>query len=125
MKKAINPLLITALLFAVFTVGVMVGRFTNYNNVTISVAKAQHKADEDSNIATGESASAITFQLNINTATAEQLQDIPGIGPALAQRIIAYREENGAFNTVNELLNVSGIGEKKLSAMTDYITVGG
>lgn len=125
MKKAINPLLLTALLLAVFTVGVMVGRSTNYNNVAITVEKGQPKADVGSNISPSDSAPSMVFQLNINTATAEELQDVPGIGPALAQRIVTYREEHGIFDTVNELLNVSGIGEKKLSAMMDHITVGG
>lgn len=64
-----------------------------------------------------------TGKLNINTATAEQLQLLPGIGESLAQRIIAYREENGAFATINELLNVDGIGQTRLNDIKDLIYI--
>lgn len=63
--------------------------------------------------------------ININTATAQQLQSLPGIGEVLSQRIIEYRDAHGAFQSVGELLNVSGIGEKKLEAIWDLVTIGG
>lgn len=63
--------------------------------------------------------------VNINTATSEQLQTLPGIGPVLAKRIIAYRREHGPFGSVAELINVSGIGEKKLESIWNLITTGG
>lgn len=62
--------------------------------------------------------------ININTATAEQLQFLPGIGDALSQRIIDYRNQNGNFKAIDEIKNVSGIGEKKFANIKDYITVG-
>ena len=61
--------------------------------------------------------------VNINTADAERLATLKGIGPALAQRIIDYREQHGAFKTIDEIKNVSGIGEKKFAAFSDKITV--
>ena len=64
-------------------------------------------------------------KLNINTASATQLQLLPGVGKVLAQNIIDYREENGPFTTTDALLNVDGIGEKRLAEIMDYITVGG
>ena len=60
--------------------------------------------------------------VNINTADAERLATLKGIGPALAQRIIEYREQNGAFKSIDEIKNVRGIGEKNFSAFKDKIT---
>ncbi|MBQ1603043.1 MAG: helix-hairpin-helix domain-containing protein, partial [Oscillospiraceae bacterium] len=62
--------------------------------------------------------------LDINTATAEQLEDLMGIGPVLAQAIVDYRTEHGPFSSVDELLEVSGIGEGKLAGIEDQVTVG-
>lgn len=61
--------------------------------------------------------------LDINQATNEQLEALPGIGPVLAQRIIAYREKHGGFKSVNELRNISGIGPKRLAAIRDLVIV--
>ena len=61
--------------------------------------------------------------VNINTADAARLATLKGIGSALAQRIIDYREENGAFKTVDELKNVRGIGEKKFADLKDKVTI--
>lgn len=62
-------------------------------------------------------------KINLNTATAEQLETLPGIGPALAERILAYRDAYGPFTAVEDLLRVSGIGEKTLESIRAYITV--
>ena len=65
-----------------------------------------------------------TGKINLNTATAQQLSDgLKGVGDALAQRIVAYREQHGKFRSVDELKNVSGIGEKKLEAIRGSVTV--
>ena len=61
--------------------------------------------------------------VNINTAGPEELDTLPGIGPALAQRIIQYRETHGPFQTVEDLKKVSGIGEKSFEKLKDKITV--
>jgi competence protein ComEA len=61
--------------------------------------------------------------ISINRATAEQLEDLPGIGPALSARIIAYRDANGGFKAKEDLLNVSGIGDSIFSGLTDLITL--
>jgi competence protein ComEA len=66
---------------------------------------------------------ATQFPINLNTATAEQLEAIPGIGPVLAQRIIEYRQTRGRFQSVDELLEVRGIGSKRLESMRPYVTV--
>lgn len=62
-------------------------------------------------------------RININTASLEQLESLPRIGEALAQRIIDYRESNGRFKDINELNNVSGIGDKIFEGLKDKITV--
>ncbi len=59
--------------------------------------------------------------LDINQATAEQLQALPGIGPVLAQRIVSYREKTGGFKSKEELLEVSGIGQKRFQAIRQLI----
>jgi competence protein ComEA len=62
-------------------------------------------------------------QIPINTASRSELESLPGIGPVLAERIVAYRQMHGAFTSVDDLLNVSGIGEKKLGDIREMITL--
>ncbi len=64
-----------------------------------------------------------TGRVNINTANLSQLDTLPGIGPALAQRIIQYREANGPFQEEEDLKNVSGIGDKNFENLRELITV--
>lgn len=64
------------------------------------------------------------LRININTASAEQLQTLPGIGPALAQKIVQYRQNNGPFSSVSQITMVKGIGLSLLDGILDYITVG-
>lgn len=61
--------------------------------------------------------------VNINTADAAELEDLPGVGPVTAEAIIAHRDEHGPFTTVDQLLDVNGIGDAKLAAMRDRVTV--
>lgn len=67
---------------------------------------------------------ALSTKVNINTATIDELASLPGIGETLAQRIVAYREENGDYYSIYELEVISGIGDGKLEAIKDLITVG-
>ena len=62
-------------------------------------------------------------KVNINTATVQELDQLPGIGEAIAQRIVDYRLENGYFLAIEELMEVSGIGEKMFAQIRDLITV--
>ena len=62
--------------------------------------------------------------IDVNSAPVEDLQRLPGIGEKRAQAIVAWREEHGPFQSVDELIQVSGIGEKLLAGLRDYATVG-
>src|SRR5258707_3725352 len=62
--------------------------------------------------------------VNINTATSEELQQVPGIGPATAEKILQMRKSYGAFKSVDDLLAIRGLGTKRLEKMRKYLTVG-
>ena len=62
-------------------------------------------------------------KININTANANMLQALPGIGPVLSERIIKYRNQNGFFGVIDDIKDVSGIGEKKFEGIKDLICV--
>jgi len=63
--------------------------------------------------------------INVNTATAEELETLPKIGPVLAQRIIEYRQANGPFTSLEQLLEVAGIGDEIYAAIKELVTVDG
>jgi competence protein ComEA len=71
----------------------------------------------------GSAVAADDGLLSLNRADATPLQDLPGVGPVLAERIVAHRDANGPFQTVEDLLDVPGIGEAKLAAIRDLVTV--
>ena len=121
-KPRIHILVIITCIFVSFVAGFFAGRNLNRTPVQISAlpTSAQTQpADETSPEPTEPEI------ININTASVDALQTLPGIGPVLAQRIIDYRTEYGLFQTVGDLTNVSGIGTKRLEAVLDLITVGG
>ena len=129
-KPHISVLLLVTCIFAAFTMGFFVGRNQNHSTVEVHLAEAKTAETTPSagagDAPTDTEATADTSGLiNINSATHAQLMELPGIGEVLAQRIIDYREENGDFCKVEELLNVSGIGEKKLEAILNLVTTGG
>jgi competence protein ComEA len=62
-------------------------------------------------------------KININTATSDQLEELPRLGPEMASRIIAWRDANGPFTAVDDLMNVTGIGEKTFDALKELVTV--
>ncbi len=62
--------------------------------------------------------------LDLNSATLDELIDLPGIGPVLAQRIIEYRERHGGFKTLEELLEIRGIGPKRFEQLKGHVRLG-
>jgi competence protein ComEA len=82
--------------------------------------KGEKTADAAISAAPGTSADG---KVNLNTADQTALEALPGIGPALSQRILQWRDDNGRFTSVDDLLAVSGIGEKMLATLRDLVTV--
>ena len=62
-------------------------------------------------------------KLDLNQATVEELDTLPGVGPEIARRVVAFREKNGAFKRIEDLMNVRGIGEKTFLRLRDRIMV--
>ena len=77
-----------------------------------------------SGVSSGPSEAISGERVNINTATQAELESLPGIGPALAGRIIEYRDQNGLFSAPEDLMDVSGIGEATFEDISNLITVG-
>jgi competence ComEA-like helix-hairpin-helix protein len=72
----------------------------------------------------GTQASVPSEKVNINTAGVDELVALPGIGKAYAERIVEYRQKNGPFKKVEDVLNVRGIGEKTFERIRDRLTIG-
>ena len=123
MKSSQWLLIALTLIFTAFIAGVFIGR--NYNRQPVQIQPLPAVTSVAAPPLTVSTEPTKPSVININTATAEDLQLHPGIGPLLAERIIAYREEKGLFEIPGELMNVPGIGEKKLEEIWDHITTGG
>lgn len=128
MKNKVSVLLaVVTVLFVGFTLGLFVGRNTGSGTVTLAVPAQMQTAPTTAATAAAETVpkETVSFPVNINTADADTLTALPGIGQVLAERIVAYRRQNGPFRAIEEITNVEGIGEKKAEAILDLITVGG
>lgn len=120
-------LTITAVFFS-FTLGFFLGRNPASGTISVSVPPALQTMPAESTALTEQTfapTQGVSFPIDINAATEEDFQALPGIGEVLAQRIVAYRQEHGAFRAVEELMNVEGIGEKRIAQILDLITIGG
>ena len=117
MKKGSTILLIMLLVSLGILSGIFIGRNTNTNLVSITPEQSisGFKAETESK----------DTRMDINSATVQQLTVLPGIGETLAERIVDYRQQNGNFSSVDELLYVDGIGKKKLENIEHLIKIGG
>ena len=101
----------------------------NYNNFDyITMSSGDGKNDnisenESSLSSKSDKSSTNKSTVNINIATQTELETLPGIGPSTALKIINYRNENGKFSSIDEIKNVSGIGDSKFENIKKYITV--
>jgi competence protein ComEA len=94
---------------------------------SINLAELIHDGQKISIPTLGENSSQLSLpapfsKININTANQEELESLPGIGPQKASDILNYRQQNGSFNTLRDLLMVEGIGEKLLEQIEPFIT---
>ena len=131
-KPAVGVLVLVTSVFAAFTAGFFVGRHLNRAPVRIYQPTVQDEYltndpdDQDEfPVIVPSSVDTEPQVVNINTATAQDFESLPGIGPVMAQRIVDYRDEHGPFKSVEELTKVKGIGESKLEELLDLITTGG
>ena len=139
-NKKSNTLAEKLILFAVFLVfaGIIVtfafswsyiGEDDTESGETVSLqyiteSKVQNPSPNENTSYSSGDTEQTKGKVNINTATVDELDALPGIGPAKAQAIVDYRNTQGAFLKIEDVMNVSGIGEKIFEQIKDSITVG-
>ena len=127
-KRSLSILVIITIFFAAFTLGLFLGRNYQKSPITVSVPAAMQTVPPETTVPAKEprqETQAVSFPIDINTATGEELMALPCIGEVLAGRILAYRSSNGPFRTVEGLMAVEGIGEKRIEEILEFVTIGG
>ena len=136
--KAQKALLLVTALFVTFTLAFFIGRRSVHAQITTERApeelvrelpEAEPKdgdlADDSQDSAPADAPAGETEPVDINRADQARLETLPGIGPVLAERIVAWRKENGPFVSAEQIMDVEGIGEGKYAEIKDLIYVEG
>lgn len=127
-KQKLSILIILTFSFAAFTAGFFLGRNQVPARVVLSVPASVRTAPVEQTQSVPEDTKPqeiIQFPININTADKDAFMALPGIGDVLAQRILDYRDTHGDFSNEEGLMNVEGIGEKRMEDILELITIGG
>ncbi len=121
-KLPFNILLAITIAFLFLLVGFYLGRQSQGPQIQVS-NYTPATPTQVTTAPTEAATEAISFPISLNTATKEELIALPGIGEALSARIIAFREQYGPFESLEELTLVSGIGDKLLAKIRDYLVL--
>ena len=126
-KQPLHLLYILTALFFVFTLGFFLGRTQTRESIRLTPlpGAARHDFPPETSMPSDEESHQTVFPIDLNTAAADDLAALPGIGDVLAQRILDYRKVHGPFCRPEELLNVEGIGPGKLEEILDFVITGG
>ena len=129
-QKAFRVLLILALALSMLLVGYQLLSVPDNKEAQIHLLSSSQTSTEPLSSSSREEygegleqEEETSFPLDLNLASGEQLQQVPGIGPVLSGRIIEYRETHGGFQSLEELLNIQGIGEKTLEKIRPYFVI--
>ena len=128
MKNSTKLAIAITAAIVLFTSGYFFGKtssreITVTQNLSLSSSTAEQDTEESEYLISEESVTQ-DEKININTASAEELTALQGIGETLSERIVEYRETNGDFSSIEDVMNVNGIGESRFFSIKDYITVG-
>ena len=118
MKTKSIPVLLLVLFAAVFVIAPQNGHCAEDKAVQPAMKAGAEKA------AARAAAGALSGPVIFYSASEVELAKLPGIGPKIAEEIVTYRKDHGAFKTTRDIINVKGVGEKKYEAIQDKITVG-
>ena len=124
-NKLLTVLQVLTALFAGLTLGLFLSRNPAGGSVKVSVPAQAQSAAAAADTQPEPSAQEDALPVDINSANVTDLAQLPGIGEVLARRIVDYRTIHGRFTAVEQLTNVEGIGEGKLEAILEQITIGG